>query len=66
MVAAAQDTAVLFASTAFVIVPDLVFVIFIERMGVNWRLANGCGHWGLDAAIKSCLSSLDWHRCSKR
>jgi len=35
LIAAAQDTAVLFASTAFVIVPGLAFVIFIERLGVN-------------------------------
>ncbi len=32
MVAALKDTAVLFASTAFVIVPGLAFVIVIERL----------------------------------
>ncbi|MEJ5056920.1 MULTISPECIES: transporter [unclassified Pseudomonas] len=47
MVAAAQDTAVLFASTAFVIVPGLVFVIFIERMGVNLALSQWVRSLGL-------------------
>nr|BFE95391.1 hypothetical protein GCM10020185_59270 [Pseudomonas brassicacearum subsp. brassicacearum] len=48
MVAAAQDTAVLFASTAFVIVPGLVFVIFfIERMGVNLALSRWVQSLGL-------------------
>ncbi|WP_431496200.1 transporter [Pseudomonas brassicacearum] len=47
MVAAAQDTAVLFASTAFVIVPGLVFVIFIERMGVNLALSQWVQSLGL-------------------
>ena len=48
LIAAAQDTAVLFASTAFVIVPGLAFVIFIERLGVNqafsqWVCSLGLG-----------------------
>ena len=47
MVAAAQDTAVLFASTAFVIVPGLAFVIFIERMGVNLALSQWVRSLGL-------------------
>lgn len=47
MLAAAQDTAVLFASTAFVIVPGLVFVIFIERMGVNLALSQWVRSLGL-------------------
>lgn len=47
MVAAAQDTAVLFASTAFVIVPGLLFVIFIERMGVNLALSQWVRSLGL-------------------
>jgi lactate permease len=38
--AAGLDTAVLFASTAFVIAPGLVFVILIERLGINARVAN--------------------------
>jgi lactate permease len=47
MVAAAQDTAVLFASTAFVIVPGLAFVIFIERLGVNLALSQWVHSLGL-------------------
>lgn len=47
MVAAAQDTAVLFASTAFVIVPGLAFVIFIERLGVNLALSQWVRSLGL-------------------
>jgi lactate permease len=47
MVAAAKDTAVLFASTAFVIVPGLAFVIFIERMGVNLALSQWVRSLGL-------------------
>ncbi|WP_287063831.1 L-lactate permease [Pantoea sp.] len=47
MVAAAQDTVVLFASTAFVIVPGLLFVIFIERMGVNLALSQWVRSLGL-------------------
>ncbi|MFJ7793810.1 transporter [Pseudomonas sp. NPDC096950] len=47
MVAAAQDTAVLFASTAFVIVPGLAFVIFIERLGVNLTLSQWVRSLGL-------------------
>ena len=47
MVAAVQDTAVLFASTAFVIVPGLAFVIFIERLGVNLALSQWVRSLGL-------------------
>lgn len=47
LVAAAQDTAVLFASTAFVIVPGLAFVIFIERMGVNLAFSQWVRSLGL-------------------
>ncbi|MDN3224931.1 transporter [Pseudomonas nunensis] len=47
MLAAAQDTAVLFASTAFVIVPGLAFVIFIERLGVNLALSQWVRSLGL-------------------
>ena len=47
MVAAAQDTAVLFASTAFVIVPGLAFVICIERLGVNLALSQWVRSLGL-------------------
>ncbi|MDO5648785.1 L-lactate permease [Paracoccus sp. (in: a-proteobacteria)] len=38
--AALLDTLVLFASTAFVIAPGLAFVILIERLGINQRLAD--------------------------
>ena len=47
MVAAAEDTVVLFASTAFVIVPGLAFVIFIERLGVNLALSQWVRSLGL-------------------
>lgn len=47
MLAAAEDTAVLFASTAFVIVPGLAFVIFIERLGVNLALSQWVRSLGL-------------------
>ena len=47
MLAAAEDTAVLFASTAFVIVPGLAFVIFIERLGVNLALSQWVQSLGL-------------------
>ncbi|MCP1419196.1 hypothetical protein J3D47_003439 [Pseudomonas laurylsulfativorans] len=40
MLAAAKDTAVLFASTAFVIVPGLAFVIYIERLGINLAVSQ--------------------------
>lgn len=46
-VAAAQDTAVLFASTAFVIVPGLAFVMVIERLGVNLALSQWVRSLGL-------------------
>lgn len=39
-IAAILDTAVLFASTAFVIVPGLAFVILVERLGVNQALSQ--------------------------
>ena len=48
--AAAKDTAVLFASTAFVIVPGLAFVILIERMGVNQALSEWVQGLGLKRA----------------
>ncbi len=48
--AAFQDTAVLFASTAFVIVPGLAFVILIERMGVNQALSEWVQALGLKRA----------------
>ncbi|MDO5622905.1 MAG: hypothetical protein Q4G24_15770 [Paracoccus sp. (in: a-proteobacteria)] len=38
--AAGLDTLILFASTAFVIAPGLAFVILIERLGINERLAD--------------------------
>lgn len=47
MVAALKDTAVLFASTAFVIVPGLAFVIVIERLGVNLALSQWVRSLGL-------------------
>jgi lactate permease len=47
LLAAAQDTAVLFASTAFVIVPGLAFVICIERLGVNVALSQWVQSLGL-------------------
>ena len=47
LLAAAQDTAVLFASTAFVIVPGLAFVIFIERLGVNLAFSQWVRSLGL-------------------
>jgi lactate permease len=47
LLAAAQDTAVLFASTAFVIVPGLAFVICIERLGVNLALNQWVQSLGL-------------------
>jgi lactate permease len=47
VLAAARDTAVLFASTAFVIVPGLAFVIFIERLGVNLALSQWVRSLGL-------------------
>ncbi|MHC8314689.1 L-lactate permease [Pseudomonas sp. LB3P31] len=47
MLAAAEDTGVLFASTAFVIVPGLAFVIFIERLGVNLALSQWVQSLGL-------------------
>ncbi|MBV6822120.1 L-lactate permease [Pseudomonas sp. PD9R] len=47
MVAATEDTAVLFASTAFVIVPGLAFVILIERLGVNLALSQWVRSLGL-------------------
>lgn len=49
-VAALKDTAVLFASTAFVIVPGLAFVIVIERMGVNQALSEWVQALGLKRA----------------
>jgi len=49
-VAAFKDTAVLFASTAFVIVPGLAFVIVIERMGVNQALSEWVQALGLKRA----------------
>lgn len=48
--AAAQDTAVLFLSTGFVIVPGLGFVILIERMGVNQALSQWVRTLGLKPA----------------
>jgi len=47
LIAAARDTAVLFASTAFVIVPGLAFVIFIERLGVNQAFSQWVRSLGL-------------------
>jgi lactate permease len=47
MLAAARDTAVLFASTAFVIVPGLAFVICIERLGVNLAFSQWVRSLGL-------------------
>jgi lactate permease len=47
MLAAAQDTAVLFASTAFVIVPGLAFVIYIERLGINLAVSQWVNSLGL-------------------
>lgn len=49
-VAAGQDTAVLFLSTAFVIVPGMAFVILIERMGVNLALSQWVQALGLNRA----------------
>jgi len=49
-IAALKDTAVLFASTAFVIVPGLAFVILIERMGVNQALSEWVQALGLKRA----------------
>ncbi|WDU64150.1 L-lactate permease [Pseudomonas poae] len=48
--AAFKDTAVLFASTALVIVPGLAFVILIERRGVNQALAEWVQALGLKRA----------------
>lgn len=48
--AAFKDTAVLFASTALVIVPGLAFVILIERMGVNQALSEWVQALGLKRA----------------
>ena len=50
LVAAGQDTAVLFLSTAFVIVPGMAFVILIERMGVNLALSQWVQALGLNRA----------------
>jgi lactate permease len=47
MLAAAKDTAVLFASTAFVIVPGLAFVIYIERLGINLAVSQWVNSLGL-------------------
>lgn len=47
LLAAAEDTVVLFASTAFVIVPGLAFVIVIERLGVNLALSQWVRSLGL-------------------
>jgi lactate permease len=47
VIAAAEDTTVLFASTAFVIVPGLAFVIVIERLGVNLALSRWVSSLGL-------------------
>jgi lactate permease len=47
LLAAAQDTAVLFASTAFVIVPGLAFVMVIERLGVNLAVSQWVRSLGL-------------------
>lgn len=47
LLAATEDTAVLFASTAFVIVPGLAFVIVIERLGVNLALSQWVRSLGL-------------------
>ncbi|MDR0225362.1 MAG: L-lactate permease [Burkholderiaceae bacterium] len=47
---ALADTAVLFLSTAFVIVPGLGFVILIERMGVNQALSQWVRALGLGPA----------------
>lgn len=47
LLAATEDTAVLFASTAFVIVPGLTFVIVIERLGVNLALSQWVRSLGL-------------------
>lgn len=48
LIAAGQDTAVLFLSTAFVIVPGMAFVILIERLGVNRVLSRWVQSLGLD------------------
>jgi lactate permease len=48
LIAAGQDTAVLFFSTAFVIVPGMAFVILIERLGVNLVLSRWVQSLGLD------------------
>lgn len=48
LIAAGQDTAVLFLSTAFVIVPGMAFVILIERLGVNLVLSRWVQSLGLD------------------
>ncbi len=48
--AAFKDTAVLFASTALVIVPGLAFVVLIERMGVNQALSEWVQALGLKRA----------------
>lgn len=50
MLAATQDTLVLFASTAFVIVPGLAFVIVIERLGVNLAFSQWVRSLGLRRA----------------
>jgi len=48
LIAAGRDTAVLFLSTAFVIVPGMAFVILIERLGVNLVLSQWVQSLGLD------------------
>ncbi|ROL69027.1 transporter [Pseudomonas chlororaphis] len=48
LIAAGRDTAVLFLSTAFVIVPGMAFVILIERLGVNQVLSQWVKAQGLD------------------
>lgn len=48
LIAAGRDTAVLFLSTAFVIVPGMAFVILIERLGVNLVLSQWVQSQGLD------------------
>ncbi|EPL16099.1 L-lactate permease [Pseudomonas sp. CF161] len=48
LLAAGRDTAVLFLSTAFVIVPGMAFVILIERLGVNLVLSQWVQSLGLD------------------
>lgn len=58
LAAISQDTAILFASTACVIAPGLLFVILIERNGANPALSQWLGRLGWQGVVLALMLVL--------